>query len=178
MTTSVIQLHAAPDEFARFISGIAIELNLYVVLFRFHPNFTCELVSDPLKLADTIDLKDGYEAVLLVNEPQLEASNQLQFYDRNVGCITFSFGRWLPQGLRQSSMGFKTDDDATIFAGRKILKRLREISKAGVLIINPKTGASQVSKTYRYTAGALALEKSGVQMLPIGGNLAKLGGGE
>lgn len=175
MTSSVVQLHASPDELALFIGDVAREFNLHVVLFRFRPTFSCESVPDPLKLADVMDLKAGHEVVLLLNEPQLEAGNQLQFYDLNPGCISIDFGRWLPQGLRQSSVGYKTDDAATISIGTEILKRLKKLCVAGVRITNPKTGKSTISKTYRYTARALALEQSGVQMLPIGGNLAKLG---
>lgn len=176
MITSIIQLHVAPDEFAKFIGGVAKDLHLHAVLLRFSPNFSCEHVPDPLKLTEIMDLMDGNEVVLLVNEPQLDARDQLQFYDRNLGCISFVFGRWLPTGLRQSSMGYKSEDEATIAAGKEISKRLKKVSKTGVLIVNPKTGDSAISKTYRYTAGALALEKSGVQMLPIGGNLARLEG--
>jgi hypothetical protein len=72
-------------------------------------------------------------------------------------------------------MGCKSDDEATVAIGKEIAKRLKKMSKAGVLIINPNSGASTLSKTFRYTPGALALEKSGVQMLPVGGKLAKLG---
>lgn len=174
MTTSVVQLHVAPAELAQFIGDVAKDFDLHVVLLRFSPSFSYELVPNPLELAEVMDLKAGHEVVLFVNKPELVGNNQLQFYDHNPAFISFDFGRWLPQGLRQSSMGYKTDDEATIVIGKEITKRLKKISKLGVLISNPTTGVSAISKTYRYTTGALALEKSGVQMLPIGGNLAKL----
>ncbi len=72
-------------------------------------------------------------------------------------------------------MGYKSNDERTIAIGKELSKRLKKISKAGVLIIHPQTGASSFAKTFRYTNGAVALEGAGVQMIPIGGNLAKLG---
>lgn len=174
MTSLSVQLHAAPDELAAFIDDVAKELGLHIVLFRFLPSFSCELVADSRKLADVMDLKQGQQVVLLAASPKLIGSNQLQFYDHNPEFISFHFGKWLPQGLGQSSMGCKSEDEATISIAKEIAKRLKKVSKAGVVITNPNSGASALSKTFRYTAGALALEQAGVQMLPIGGNLAKL----
>jgi hypothetical protein len=176
MASSIIQLHIEPEEFAGFIGGIAKELKLYVVLFRFRPGFSCEKVEDPFVLASVMDLAEGQHVLLLSKEPDLQAENQLEFYDRNPYFISFHFGRRSAEGLRQSSMGYRTDDEQTITIGKEISKKLKEIAKAGVRITNPNTGASSVYKIFRYTDRALALEQSGMQMLPsAGGNLAKLG---
>lgn len=174
MTASVVQLHIAPDELLSFIYDVVREYNLHIVLMKFNPNFICENVPDAQKLSDAIDLRAGQEVVLLLKEPRVEGANQLEFYDHNPDYISFDFGKWLPQGLRQSSVSYKADDAATISVGKDIFRKIKNNSKTGVLIINPRTGVSAISKTYRFTSGALALERSGVPMLPIGGNLAKL----
>ncbi len=175
MTSLIIQLHAAPEELAAFVGNVAKTHNMHAVLFRFLPTFSCEIVSDLNALADVMDLKDGQQVVLLLQEPDLNASNQMRFYDHNPNFISFHFGHWSARGLGQSSMGFKTDDEATIAVGKKISKQLKKITLAGVRVTNPKTGESSIAKTFRYTEGALRLEREGVQMLPNGGNLIKLG---
>jgi len=173
MTSSVIQLFAANEEFAKFAGEVALQHNLYLVLHNFLPTYRCELINDPSQLTDHMDFNVNQWVTLSVRSPDLLALNQLEFFDRNIGLISFHFGRLLPSGLDESSMGYKTDDEETIAVGKAIGKRLKKITKTGVFITNP-AGLTAYSKHLRYTEGALALERSGVQIRALGGNLARL----
>jgi hypothetical protein len=176
MTSSIIQFHAAPDELADFVEAAARELGLYAVAFRFQPSFRYVAVSEQAPIASVVELKGGPQVVLMLNPPVMEGSSQLEFYDRNPDFVSVHFGKWLPIGLRQSSIGFRTDDPAAITVGKEIIKRFKKISQAGVRVVNPSTGVTSVVKSFRFTEGAKDLENQGVQMLPDGGNLITLGG--
>ena len=91
MTSSIIQLHAAPEEFAAYIGDIPKTFDLNTVLLRFRPKFSSEEIADPLALASVMDLRDGQEVVLLMRSLDLTAANQLQLHDRNPDCISFKF---------------------------------------------------------------------------------------
>ena len=43
------------------------------------------------------------------------------------------------------------------------------MTRAGVIVMNPDTGASGWERTFRYTEGAKEIASAGVPMLPIGG---------
>ena len=52
---------------------------------------------------------------------------------------------------------------------KKMASKLKRITKAGVIGINPDSGAEAPFRTHRFTEGARLLEKSGIKILPIAG---------
>lgn len=174
MKKSIVQFHAAPKELAEFVVNVASDLNLYMVRLRFVPRFECVLIERGQDIASDVDCNSGAVICLYLDPPNLDAAGQIQFYELNPTTMTVDIEPCRSTGLRQSTIGFRTSDQAAIALGKEVIKRLKRITMAGVRILT-RDGDYAIEKSFRYTAGALQLEREGVQMLSGGSNLIELG---
>ncbi|MEZ6122128.1 MAG: hypothetical protein R3C49_03000 [Planctomycetaceae bacterium] len=90
----------------------------------------------------------------------------LEFEALNPDCLRLELGRFQAGWLSQSWLVARSDDPDALKKWRLAAKLLRERTRAGVTAINRGTGAQAVMKNFRYSEGALELEKSGVIMCP------------
>jgi hypothetical protein len=99
----------------------------------------------------------------------LPETGTLDFLDKNPGALRLIVERTGKEGLRQSLLSARTNHPATLATWKKIAKRLKNMTQAGVIVTNPDTGAFVRDRNFRYSPGAQALASSGVTMLPIAG---------
>ena len=135
---------------------------------RFFPFEAIEVSPDKLDevFAETSPYR---ELVFTLKKPILPVKGNMDFLDKNPGALRLLVERKSKEGLRQSLLSARTDDPAVLSVWKKIAKRLKDMTQAGVVVINPKTGAWVHDRSFRYSPGAKALAASGVPMLPIAG---------
>jgi hypothetical protein len=104
-----------------------------------------------------------------VSKPILPVRSNMEFMDKNPGALRLTIERKSKDGLRQALLSARSDDPAVLSVWKKVAKRLKDNTHAGVVVRNPNTGASVQTTAFRYSAGAKALAASGVPMLPIAG---------
>ncbi len=73
-------------------------------------------------------------------------------------------------GIQESSFSFSGDNEALIGDAKIISRVLKKITKAGVFIKNPVSGAEQYYKKFRYSEGAAQMFRQGTPLLPIAGH--------
>jgi hypothetical protein len=52
---------------------------------------------------------------------------------------------------------------------KKVVSKLKKMTRAGVVVTNPDTGASTHNSSHRFSNGAEVLAARGVPMLPVAG---------
>ena len=170
-----IQFHALAEELLPFVKQCVTDFGLHVVAMRFFPFDAIEVKPDRL---DAIFLESSpyRELGFTLHEPSLPVKSNTDYYDKNPDGLRIDIQRKSDKGLRQTWLTARTDNPEALSVWKKVAKRLRKMTQAGVLAINPDTGATALSRSFRYTAGAKAMELSGVKMLPAaGGCVLKLG---
>lgn len=68
-------------------------------------------------------------------------------------------------GLRESIIGAVSSDPAHTKIWKRVVQRARRSLMAGAIVRSPVTNASAVYPSHRFSAGALRLQKSGIQMV-------------
>ncbi len=163
-----IQFHAVPDELLAFAKAIVADFGVHVVAMRFSPFEAIEV--NPARLDEIVAEGSPYHQLgFTVNSPELPATGAMNFLDKNPGALRLTVERANKEGLRQSLLTARASDPAVLSIWEKVAKRLKEMTKAGVVVSNPDTGKSTQNRTHRYSAGAKALAASGVPMLPLAG---------
>ena len=104
-----------------------------------------------------------------LDEPNLDVRDGLRFADRNPDHLGIEIGKQSAKGLVQSWLAARTNNAHALTIWKEVAKRLKKVTKAGVTVINPDSGAAVASRSFRYSDGAKALESSGVEMLPFAG---------
>jgi hypothetical protein len=167
MTDISLQFHALPEEvlppFRRFVE----DAHGHVVAIRFNP-FEASL-AEPAELEQLFADSSIRRLAVTLRPPDLSANGMNQFLDHNPGALLLEIGRSTPDGLRESWLTARTDDADTLSKWRGLLKKLRSLTKAGAMAVNPETGARAKMRSHRFTAGAKALERNGTPILPAAG---------
>jgi hypothetical protein len=169
-----IQFHALPEELREFVKQIVPEFGLHVIAIRFPPYRAVELDSEQVDEAFT-DSSPYDELAFTLRQPILPAKGNMEFCDKNPDALWLAIGKRTKTDLRESWLSARTENAAVLAVWKKIAKRLRGMTERGALAVQPKTGATGPARDHRYTAGAKALEASGVPMLTITGIILKLG---
>lgn len=171
MTDICTQFHALPEEVTAFAKQCMEELGLYAVAMKFFPFEATEVTAEEMGKITQASLPHGHLALTLT-KPKMPAKDQFDFYAKNPGHLHISLPTKDPEGLRQVALSTRTDDPELLSIWRKVARRLKGMTRAGVFVMNPDTGASGWQRTFRYTEGAKAMASTGVPMLPVaGGNL-------
>lgn len=168
-----IQFHALPEELLQFVGECIRDFNIHVVAMRFAPFEAKEISSETLGsvFSPTSPFR---ELALTVECPILPATSNTDFHDKNPTKLRLDIQRPTESGLRQTWLACRTDDEEALNVWKKVARRLKDITKTGVVVVNPDSGCSAPSSSFRYTSGAKALERAGVPMLPAaGGNILR-----
>ena len=169
-----IQFHALRHELLPLVKQSMSDFDLHVVAMTYFP-FTAVTLS--MGDLDRIfaDPSTYRELAFTLEKAKLPVKTN-EFLDLNPDALALQIQSVAENGLRQSWLGCRTTNEAALSAWKKITRRLKRITSAGVTVTNPKTGAHAQYRTFRYTAGAKALEFTGVPMLPAaGGCIVKFG---
>jgi hypothetical protein len=175
MSDILIQFHALKSELLPFVEGCVRDFRLHITGFRFFPFEAMETRADDLPRIFS-DSSPWEEFAFTLGPPVLPAVSAGKFADANPDRLRLAIGRQTNHGLRQSSLSARTSNAEVLKIWQKIARRLKELTRTGVLAVNPASGASVKMATFRYTAGAKSLEDQGVPMIQVdGGPILKLG---
>jgi len=172
MKKSIIQFHATPEELFEFLNCLRNEVKFSVAIIGWKP-FSLKLVSkyeefDFNKLG-TIGKSDFIRVVISSSESLTPADSEGRFYNQNAGSVTIDIGVYSDNSLGESALSFMSSNIDEIEFANKIISRLKKITSAGVMAVNPDTGAESIIKTHRYTQAAKMLYDSGIRIMPIAG---------
>jgi hypothetical protein len=168
VTDISIQFHAILiDEIMPIVKSSVGEFRLQVTSFAWPP-FSASLVP-PERLDLVAEDESIYALALTLGEPVLPAESSGKFHDRNPDAVLLELGRLGSKGLKESGLSVRTTNSEALRVGRSIAKRIRGLTKAGAVAINPTTGEKAFLRSHRYSTGAAALQASGVKMLPLAG---------
>jgi hypothetical protein len=170
-----IQFHALPEELLALAKQCVADFGLHVVAMRAFPFGAIKVRPNEL---DAVFLNSSpyRELAFSLHEPVWPATSQLNFYDKNPNGLRLDIKRKEPKGLEQTLLTASTSDPVALSVWKKIAKRVKGMTQAGVVGVNPDTGATALFRSFRFSPGAKALEASGVAMLPFAGQcILKLG---
>jgi hypothetical protein len=166
-----MQFHALPDEIAEILLASIQSDDVHIIVEGGLPFIAREIACADLK-AEAIKAGNGHATInfyLTLSPPIFGATSRMKFLDANLGGVTINIGRLTELGLKQSALSILNGFPVNYELAKKIAKELKRVTKAGVSSINPLTGTGSVTKSFRYTSGALKLEASGTRMLPFAG---------
>ncbi len=151
-----------------FVKDCVAKYNLHVVAMRFFPFEAIEILPSNL---DAVFSKSSpfEELALTIHKPSLPVKSQLNFYDQNPGVLRLDIKRPTEKGLEETWLAARTDNEAALSVWRKVAKRLKQLTKQGATVTNPKTGDRGPARSHRFTAGALKLYKTSIPLLTITG---------
>jgi hypothetical protein len=163
----LIQFHAALEELTQFLCDVTEEIPVHVTAFRFAPFRATQVdISDlELTMQDT-----SVRELALTLEPPLPAGTASDFAGQNPSALRLDIGRLSEQGLRESCLSVRTTDDGAILQWKKVAQRLRKITQAGAIAVNPVTGATSRLRSHRFTPRAKQLDDDGVAIRPVAGS--------
>lgn len=170
------QFHAKPEELYQFIADLRDDVGCSLAIIGWQP-FSLNIIDESEEIDPNI-FKTGNERFLriaLSNNQLVLAESEGSFFDRNPNVVTLDIGRLSPDGLEESALSFGSDEDDAIVFAKKAFSKLKKITSAGVVAVNPSTGAEGRVRTHRYTLGAKELFERGITMKSLGGCIYKFG---
>lgn len=163
----MIQFHATIEELVEYMNTVSKELGLIMTIMTLRP-FSLKTIKGLLSLQD-IHLNSDIRVILTKDELHIGATSPNNFYDLNPGAIGLHIGRLTERGLEESALAFMSDDTDKIAIANKVASKLKKITKAGAVAVNPNTGEQGKLRTHRYTVGAKKLYDESVKILPVAG---------
>ena len=163
----LIQFHAVLEDLTEFVRDVTDEIPVHVTAFRFPPFRATQVdVSDlELTMQDT-----AVRELALTLEPALPAETASDFAEQNPSALRLDIGRLSEQGLRESCLSVRTTDDSAILQWKRVAQRLRKLTQAGAVAVNPVTGAKSSLRNHRFTPRAKQLDDDGVVIRPVAGS--------
>lgn len=170
MKSISIQFHATIEELVQFVETASADLGLPVTMMVLQP-FSLKSVDGKIDIDELLALlEDSFvEFVLSADEVNENATSTLNFADHNPGRIYVQIGQSTPGSLQQSALMFMSDDEDKIRTANRVASRLKKMTKAGMIAVNPDTGAEAKIRIFRYTDGAKAKYDEGIKLLPVAG---------
>lgn len=162
-----IQFHALPEELMSLTRPAVQGEGCYATAIKFHPFHARQI--EPALLEAIFDDEAVRRIAFTTELPVLSASTMNEFLDHNPAALLLDIGRPSPQGLRESWLTARAQGAGLPSRWQDFAKRLRSMTRAGAVAVNPQTGASSRLKDHRFSAGAKQLESEGVPMLPAAG---------
>lgn len=173
MKKIMLQFHALPQEILDLVNEFKNETPCSFALIEANPfHLVLFNISDEFDLAVILKVLLSKRAVIALTNHQslLPADSFNKFLDLNSEVVTIDVGRHSNGELCESGLScIANSEEATEFAN-KIVKKLKKITHAGVLAVNPNSGIETILRTHRYTRGAKNLFDDGEKILPIAGN--------
>lgn len=152
-------------EVLSFVKGCISDFGLHSTAMKFFPFEAVEIVSTDIDRV-FIESASFRELALTLERPVLPAENQMDFLDKNSGCLLVTIEHPTRTGLPEACLRARTEDSAALSVWRKIAARLKKMTVAGVTATNRKTGQGAFYRSIRYTPGAATAEAHGTAMLP------------
>lgn len=168
MKKIMIQFHSTLEELAEYINSISSELGLFVTIMIIRP-FALREADGKLSI-EAMNVDADIRIILTAERPSIDASSPNNFYDLNPSTIGLHIGRLTEQGLKESALAFMSDDKEKAAIANKVASKLKKLTKAGAIAVNPVNGAEAHARSHRYTEGAKVLHDEGVKILPVAGN--------
>ena len=168
MKKIMIQFHATFGELVEYINSVSSELEMFMTVMILRP-FTLREINGELSVEE-LNVDGDIRIILTAQNPSVDASSPNNFYDLNQGTIGLHIGRLTEQGLKESALAFMSDDKEKAAIANKVASRLKNLTKAGAIAVNPVNGAEASVRSHRYTEGAKAMYDDGMKILPLAGN--------
>jgi hypothetical protein len=162
-----LQFHATPEEILPQLVAFLDQRAIDITAIKFPP-FEARQV-DKQDLTSIFQDASVRRVALTLSAPKLPVNSMNAFLDQNAGALILDLGRRDEAGLNESWLTTRTQDRNALTIWRVFAKRLRLITRTGVVAINPQTGASVKLSEHRFSEGAKTLEREGVPMLPVAG---------
>jgi hypothetical protein len=166
--TISVQFHALPWEMPRLVADLIFSDELIMVeVLGSPPRF----IERPPPRSDLQDDNQRRGLIFTLDRPQIAGAASLhQFQQRNPDALTLEIGAITPDGLTESWLSAKTENQAAVKRWRQASKSLRAEMLSGAEAVNPQTGASGPMKWHRFTKAAQTAYAEGLKMLPAAGN--------
>ncbi len=168
MKKIMIQFHATLEELVEYINSVSSEFGLFVTVMLLRP-FALKEIDGELSVEE-LSVDGDIRIILTTQKPSMDVTSPNNFYDLNQGTIGLHIGRLTVQGLKESALAFMSDDKEKAAIANKVASRLKMLTKAGAIAVNPISGAEASARSHRYTVGAKAMYDDGVKILPLAGN--------
>jgi hypothetical protein len=163
-----VQFHALPSELLSLLDSFADEVEgLHFAALRFPPFRVSPI--DRSGLADAFRDPSVGRLRLSLSEPAPATAPMIERPESNPNHLLIDIGRQTDEGLAESWLTATTDNPTALAVWRKLARRLKAMTKAGAIAVNPKTGEQSTLRNHRYSAGAEEAQRAGVAMLPAGG---------
>jgi len=106
---------------------------------------------------------------LTIRKPKLSVSSPHDFLVENPESLVIDSGKLVDQTLSESILAARTEDPETFKQWQLVAKDFKSLTKAGLWVKNPATGATSFSKSIRYSEGARSFAEKGGKLKPIAG---------
>jgi hypothetical protein len=159
-----IQFHALPEEVAEWLLDWIEREQVNLVAINYSP-FSARLV-DPPRIAAVVTNDQFDRLSMLIQTRDLGGNNRRQFDELHPNQLVLEVGRLAPDGLAQSWLAARSDDEAALKVWKRIASDLVGHTRQGVTCINRQNGAASFEKSFRFTRGAERLQSEGVRILP------------
>ena len=165
-----LQFHADRSEVLTWVATWAHEMNLFLVMEVFSPEYQVKPV-DKSRIGEFFPASDVVSRVSLsLGEIDTDATSALDFLRRNPGVLVVSIGAQTEEMLRESTIAAMTDDGPSMVAWKVIRNKAKALMRTGaVSVLNPVSGTRQCLKSHYYSEGAQELAGRGVRMLASAG---------
>lgn len=162
-----VSFFATDSEICEWLQFWVSKHNLSMVALR-HPFSMHEVLKH--EIADAVKDITYWRFALSVRHEWTVARYQDDFYKHNSDLLILDLGRFTSDGLKESWLSCRVDDEATFRCWQSIARNLKRQTMTGVTLISRQSGISKTTKTWgRYSQGAKALHDSGISMLSIQG---------
>jgi hypothetical protein len=170
MSAIGVQFHSTFEETFAFLLECAREMRLQMILSWRKPAFRVAVAESADEARSLVGVMGVPASIrLTVDSPVASVQDENELLSKNPSALLVEICTRMPAGLKESFLGVKTDDEASIRLWRKIADRWRKRTSAGAIAFNPSTGASGVVKTHRFTPEARRLAREAVTMWALGG---------
>ncbi len=168
MKKIMIQFHATLEELVDFINSTSSELNLNIAIITLSP-FSLEKVNNELSV-EQIQPNKTLRIIFTDEKAIIDTFLSNRSYDLSSGITELRIGHLTKEGLNESALAFMCNNAYKASIANKLALKLKKITKAGAIAVNPVNGAEASIRNHRYTDGARAIYHEGIKILPIAGH--------
>ena len=159
-----IQFYAAPDELLSFVMEVMRDYALHAVTMRYRP-FEAKAV-DISNLESLFAPSSEFRRwAFTVDTPRLPVEHELDHADKNPDHLRLDVGKLSDGSLEESWLSCRTQNMVVYSIWKKIAKRLKDRTLAGITARNRQNGIQSEYRQFRYSQGAKELEDQGVTIL-------------